>query len=347
MPLDNTGGEQRRSRRRNERPRSDNDEVRDLRRVIRIMPGRLDQIAGDAEAAIVDAGLPVFRRGFELVRPVTREAAASNGRMTIAAGLRSITAPALLDIFCQAARFERFDGRREDWVTANPPDQIAAVHLSRAGLWRHPSIAGVVTTPTMRPDGSLVIEPGYDPSTRLFLLPDPVLRLPAIPDRPTRSDAAAALDMLQHLISGFPFVADTDRAGAVCISNEREARDEVLQHIERRRGIGSGWPIRDCGKPQHRIGQQKQPRGRVIAGLDHQRPIRTHCRRRDHARDRRMPPEPGAGQMHRRDLIRRVCRDPVFAATVETLETRGLAEDVQERRGRDAAETGGDRHATV
>ena len=185
------------------------------RPLIRLAAGQLDTIADAAEAAIVASGLPVFRRGHELVRPVTREVAAASGRTVLAAGLRTVTPPALLDLYCRAARFEKCDGRRASWIAADPPDRIAAIHLSRAGYWAHPAIAGVVTTPTLRPDGSVALEAGYDPATRLFLLPDPDLQLPPIAERPTRGEAAASLELLQRLIDGFPFVSDVDRAGAL------------------------------------------------------------------------------------------------------------------------------------
>jgi putative DNA primase/helicase len=79
-----------------------------------------------------------------------------------------------------------------------------------------PSIAGVITTPTMRPDGSILSAPGYDPITRLFHVADPALVMPSIPNRPTREDADRALDYLSRLLAGFPFVdVVADRAVAL------------------------------------------------------------------------------------------------------------------------------------
>jgi hypothetical protein len=46
----------------------------------------------------------------------------------------------------------------------------------------------------MRPDGSLLLTPGYDEQTRLLLIAPPPM--PTIPDRPTRADAEAALKVL-------------------------------------------------------------------------------------------------------------------------------------------------------
>src|SRR5262249_54963378 len=59
------------------------------------------------------------------------------------------------------------------------------------------------TTPTLRPDGSLLAAPGYDPRSELYLLLS--LQLPPIAERPTRQDAQAALEKLKHLFREFSF----------------------------------------------------------------------------------------------------------------------------------------------
>ena len=201
------------SRRR--RPRPEPVQDGDLRPAIRIVAGALDQLATAAEIAITDAGLPIFQRGSDLVRPYTREVSASRGRLTVSAALARVDAATLLDLYCQCARWERFDARSGAYVRANPPAAVAAIHLSRVGRWSFPRVAGVVTTPTMRPDGSILAEPGYDRATCLFHVPDPKLTLPSVPSRPTRDDALAALELLDGLLGGFPFVDHADRSVAL------------------------------------------------------------------------------------------------------------------------------------
>ena len=73
------------------------------------------------------------------------------------------------DLLCRHINWQRYDGRKRDWVQADPPLAIAATILARAGEWKFPTIAGVISTPTMRPDGSLLTEPGFDAATRLLL----------------------------------------------------------------------------------------------------------------------------------------------------------------------------------
>ena len=70
-----------------------------------------------------------------------------------------------------AAEFQRFNTRKDDWTTIDPPTSVVALLLAREGQWRLPRIAGVITTPTLRPDGSLLSEPGYDPETQTLTSP--------------------------------------------------------------------------------------------------------------------------------------------------------------------------------
>jgi putative DNA primase/helicase len=197
-------------------PRDDTAErVHFPRPVVKIEAGMLDVIATEAERAIIAAGLPIYQRGRSLVRPAMQEVAVSHGRRTIAACFSEMTQPSALDYLSRAADWTRFDGRLKADVPINPPRQIADVLLSRFGDWKFPTVSGIVTTPTLRPDHSILCEPGYDPATRLYLVADPTLVLPAIPTFPTRGEAAAALQLLDDLLTGFPFVAAIDRSVAL------------------------------------------------------------------------------------------------------------------------------------
>ena len=193
------------------------DAADDPRPVIQVAAGRLDRLATQAEAVVKASGLPVFQRGTTLVQPVTTELPASRGRMTVAAGLTELSQPAMIDLFSAVARWERYDKRSEEWLPTDPPMMVAAVYLSRVGKWKLPRLAGVVTTPTLRPDGSVLTAAGYDAATRLYQVPDPALRLPPMASKPTQADAAAALTSLRALLAGFPFVSDVDRAVALSL----------------------------------------------------------------------------------------------------------------------------------
>src|SRR5262249_8148337 len=87
--------------------------------------------------------------------------------------------------------------------------------LARESRWTFPRVSGIITTPTLRADGSLLALPGYDPRTELYLMPG--LTLPAIPERPSREEAEKALATLKDdLFSEFSFKQKAlDRAVAL------------------------------------------------------------------------------------------------------------------------------------
>jgi putative DNA primase/helicase len=67
-----------------------------------------------------------------------------------------------------------------------------------------PVLFGVVTAPTLRYDGSILQQPGYDEHARIFFEPNGVT-VPTIPDSPTKEQALVALGRLKALISGYQF----------------------------------------------------------------------------------------------------------------------------------------------
>jgi putative DNA primase/helicase len=194
--------------------------------LIQVTAGELHHVTTAAECAIMESGEPIYQRGPDLVLPIVRDVPAAHGRTTTAAGLSVLTVPALVDVLCGVADWERFDARADAFVRINPPRQVAETLLSRHGRWNVPHIAGVVTTPTMRADGSILDAPGYDVATRLFHVADPALKLHPAVIRPTRADAEKALALLSTLLAEFPFVgkaepgspAGSTVAGAVALS---------------------------------------------------------------------------------------------------------------------------------
>lgn len=180
---------------------------------IQIQAGALPAMATLGENSLITAGFPVFQRGNVLVRPVRQYVAASRGRPTIAAGLQQIAKHAMIDLLAQSADWCVWNIRKKSLTPANPPDTVASIILSRAGQWKVPIVAGVTTTPTLRPDGSVLIDHGYDEQTRLFHVKDPDLHL--LPTPLTRDNAIVALNLLLDLLTEFPFVSPVDRAVAL------------------------------------------------------------------------------------------------------------------------------------
>lgn len=196
-------------------PPADPDDGDRERPTIYIRAGEVPRVVDETEAALLAAGSSIYSRGCSLVRPVIEPMPASNNRTTMVTRFRAMCAAGLADHAARVAHFLKFDKRSDDWVPANPPADVVAALLAREGEWRLLPVSGLVTTPTLRPDGSILSRPGYDSATRLFLALDPAFRLPPIPDKPTRADAERSREMLVDVLSGFPFVGRVDRAVAL------------------------------------------------------------------------------------------------------------------------------------
>jgi len=97
----------------------------------------------------------------------------------------------------------------------NPPLEVIHTILAREGDWNFERLIGIITTPTLRPDGSILTTPGYDAATGLLLTSPPLM--PAIPEKPSRKDAEAAVKLLNDLLIEFPFVDEASRAVALSI----------------------------------------------------------------------------------------------------------------------------------
>jgi putative DNA primase/helicase len=141
------------------------------RPVIRCTAGTVDLLADQAEYALLCASADIFQRADHVVRPGHAEVSAADGRTTIAAGLYSINEVALIEELTRVASWEKYDARTGRFVKCDPPPLVAKVLAARQGRWRLRPVSGVLTCPTLRPDGSLLAEPGFDHATRLYYLP--------------------------------------------------------------------------------------------------------------------------------------------------------------------------------
>lgn len=180
---------------------------------IQIQAGELHNIATEAETALIDADTPFYVRGEKLVRPVTDDLPAAHGRRTKVARLSEVGEAVMVDHLSRSANWVKWDARKKGLAAADPTPKVAATVLARDGEWTFRKLTGVITTPTLRPDGTILSEPGYDAATQLLLLDPPPM--PKLPPRPTRKHAEAALRFLDNLLAEFPFVDPASRSVAL------------------------------------------------------------------------------------------------------------------------------------
>lgn len=178
--------------------------------LITLQGGKLDENVTKAEAALIAAEAPLYIRDSKIVQPIIEEIPAFKGRRTKTVRLQPVNADMLRDQLSRAAKFNKYNARSRKFVDADPPYDIATTLLARGGKWHFAPLTGVLATPTLRPDGSILSASGYDLATGLLLVAPPAM--PTIPEQPSRDDALAALGQLDALLKEFPFVNDASRS---------------------------------------------------------------------------------------------------------------------------------------
>ena len=179
---------------------------------IRVWAGLKHQAADEAIEAMRLANIPFYQRNRQLVRIVSHKIKTAKGDAVELAEITPVVMPYLARAMGQSAEWERVNKNGEP-IRVDPPKDVVDQVLSMPGHWTFPPITGVISTPTMRPDGTIFDAPGYDGATGLVLVAPPPMR--RVPDHPSRLDADVAIDQLQRLLTEFPFADDVSRSVAI------------------------------------------------------------------------------------------------------------------------------------
>ena len=114
-----------------------------------------------------------------------------------------------------AADFYELSARGARKEVPPPTDVTKDIQTRDPASWGFPVLEGVVEAPTLRPDGTVLSRPGYDPASRLYLVPSPGLGDVEIPDEPCRDHIDVSLEIIRDAIGDFPFVDQASYANAV------------------------------------------------------------------------------------------------------------------------------------
>jgi hypothetical protein len=183
----------------------------DRRPVIRIRPSLLHESVDRAEKILLETGPgPLYQRSGQLVQITDRPAFRSNGarenQKAIAFAERAFFSRTL----AQRARCERYVARDQAWIPCDPKPELAEQYFS-IKQWKLPILRQLVSSPTLRHDGTLLHRQGYDAATGLYLTEE----LPGldVPHEPTEDDAQRANETLTSFISSFPYADPPGRVG--------------------------------------------------------------------------------------------------------------------------------------
>ena len=180
---------------------------------IRTNGRQLRDVGDDAIAALLTQN-ETYIRGGELVRiRIDEKGAATLDTITIDSMRTHMTMSA--DFF--TLKVTRDEERIE--TPTSPPLDAGKYILSR-GTWPFSPIVGVIESPIMRADGSVIEEAGYDAASRLYYQPQSGFVMEHIKDAPSQEDAIAALEVLRELLIDFPFAdaSSADNAIAAILS---------------------------------------------------------------------------------------------------------------------------------
>jgi hypothetical protein len=146
----------------------------------RVVDQAVDALAADSD---------VYHRGGVLVRMLDGTA----GELPI------------VDLETRLTRLVDFVNGNEE--PAEPPPYLGKA-VDALGRWpRVRELTGVIAHPILRPDGSLLTTPGYDPATGLYLTSNVAVN---VPEAPTPEQVRAAVAELYEVVCDFPFAGDDD-----------------------------------------------------------------------------------------------------------------------------------------
>ncbi len=168
------------------------------------LPG---EIADDALSALIEANDPptLFVRAGKLTRVREDE----NGRPII-----EMLSDAHLRERLGRVRF--VNQSKKGSITIQTPMSVVQDLRARPS-WPLPPLEAITESPTLRRNGSILSEPGYDPDTRLIYHPAKGFIMPSVPDSPSRADVEHALVTLIDVLGDFPFLDQASRANTLAL----------------------------------------------------------------------------------------------------------------------------------
>jgi putative DNA primase/helicase len=177
-----------------------------------VVGGQRHRAADRGLAALYRAKAPFFNRSGELVRVTMAPVKDSEGRTFQVPAITPVPFAALARALGQCARWYRLNPQKVPFAV-DPPAPVVEMIAAMADRWKFPPLLGLIRTPTLRPNFTVLDRPGYDPQTGMFVDLGSLV-MPRISDRPSRAEAETALKALVQVLD-FPFVDERDRAAAV------------------------------------------------------------------------------------------------------------------------------------
>jgi hypothetical protein len=106
-----------------------------------------------------------------------------------------------------------------------PPRPVASYVLAALG-WSFPNLNAVTTIPVFRPDGTVVVEEGYDQATSLIYAPERGFSV-SVPEKPKKPDVVAAKKLIEEVMGDFPYVDQPSIANTFALAMTPALRELI------------------------------------------------------------------------------------------------------------------------
>lgn len=156
--------------------------------------------------AVVTENLDLFERGGSVVslNRLTETEVKDGIRRPVGSYVIGPVNPHVMQYHAmRAATFWKWNERAKDYVETECPKKLIDGYLANHHVRSLRPLHGIAQAPTLRPDGSVLQDNGYDAESAMFV----TLRgdFPKVSENPTREDAQRALTMLRHVVRGIMF----------------------------------------------------------------------------------------------------------------------------------------------
>lgn len=135
----------------------------------------------------------------------------------------------LTDRVSRLARCIKWNGSIQKYVHVSPPSAQVRAVLERGSWSGIRTLRGLLEAPSLRPDGSVIQDAGYDAATGFLF--EPNADYPRVPDAPTHSDCVLAYHHLLEPLKDFPFVAEAHRSATVAAILTLLARPAIMGSV--------------------------------------------------------------------------------------------------------------------
>lgn len=106
-------------------------------------------------------------------------------------------------------RVANFYADNGEFYTDTFPPRTVCENILARGTWDFPPLDGIIQTPIVREDGTILDTPGYDPLTRLYYIPGD--DFPKVSENPTEVDIEEAKEIFEDVIGEFAFETNADK----------------------------------------------------------------------------------------------------------------------------------------